>query len=78
MVDKISCAGLRPARRGLPNPLRAILSCHNFADNVLLQRYASFDGLATEWRLTVGQPFKAGILVPRVKTLGYHQPSLRD
>ena len=26
----------------------------------------------------VAQPFKAGILVPRVKTLGYHQPSLRD
>ena len=26
----------------------------------------------------VAQPFKAGVLVPRVKTLGYHQPSLRD
>ncbi len=26
----------------------------------------------------VGQPFKAGILVPRVETLGYPQPSLRD
>ena len=24
----------------------------------LVERYASFDGLATEWRLTVGQPFK--------------------
>ena len=47
-------------------------------DRELVQRYASFDGLATKWRLTVGQPFKAGILVPRVKTLGYHQPSLRD
>ena len=25
-----------------------------------------------------GQPFKAGLLVPRVETLGYPQPSLRD
>ena len=28
---------------------------------IVVQCQASFDGLATEWRLTVGQPFKAGI-----------------
>ena len=44
----------------------------------LVQCQLNSANLATAWRLMVGQPFKAGILVPRVETLGYPQPSLGD
>ena len=51
---------------------------HQFDQHVLVHCQGSSASLATAWRLMVGQPFKAGILVPRVETLGYPQPSLRD
>ena len=50
-------------------------------DDRLVQCCGSSAGLATEWRLMVAQPFKAGVsglTDPQVETCGYRRPSLRD
>ena len=48
------------SRRDLTIPAER-LNNQNLRHTVLVQCQASFASLATEWRLTVGQPFKAGI-----------------
>jgi len=57
-------------------PCRKDAECAKRASVVFCK--VSYARVATEWRLRVARPFKAGILAPRVETRGYPQPSLRD